>query len=76
MAKEIPENVLANRFTPRSCGLFFTLTHRAGWATTGVRRFTMGDKGKKDKEKSRKRKQIKQEQAVKIAFAKQPAKAP
>ena len=36
----------------------------------------MGDKGKRDKDKSRKQKQKKHEQAVKIALAKQPAKAP
>jgi hypothetical protein len=36
----------------------------------------MGDKGKKDKEKSRKQKLKKQDQVIKIALEKQPPKAP
>jgi hypothetical protein len=35
----------------------------------------MGDKGKKDKEKSRKQKLKKQDRAVRIALEKQPTKA-
>jgi len=36
----------------------------------------MGDKGKKDKQKSLKQKQIKHNQAVTIALEKQPKKVP
>ncbi len=40
----------------------------------GDRRFSMGDKSKKDKDKHQKQKQIQQQTAAKNALAKQPAK--
>jgi hypothetical protein len=42
----------------------------------GKRRYTMGDKGKKDKDKVRKQKISKQEQKAKGKLAKQPRRIP
>jgi len=42
----------------------------------GKRRYTMGDKGKKDKDKVRKQKISKQEQKAKGKLAKQPRRTP
>jgi hypothetical protein len=43
---------------------------------TGKRRYAMGDKGKKDKDKGRKQKADKQDKKLKKALVKQPKRTP